>query len=224
MKKQVFAILLATLLILTTFAACGKKYLVYTDKDGVKHALLTDAEGNTMVNAFGQLVVGVTDKNGKLSKDVDGNYETRAVEFPSVVVNGSTYETPDFKLTVPERLWSVSETGLTKNDSEIRVEIGGAPQPETLEAQAEANENFIALLKSNGVAVESTSEYFNLQSGVEVLHYSLDIQSEDESLAGHREVFTFQCDDTMYTFSAIEPEAEKGSVNYIDLLNMIKFR
>ncbi len=224
MKKQIFAIVLVTVLIVGLFAACGKKYMVYTDEDGVAHALLTDTEGNTMVNDFGQLVAGVTDDRGKLVTDADGNYETRAVAFPSLVIYGSTYETPDFKLTVPERLWSVSESGLTKKDSEIRVEIGAAPEPTSLDEQAELNEQFIALLKKNGVEVNAESQRFRLQNGVEVLQYSVDINSETESLKEHREVFSFRCNETMYTFTAIEPEAERGTVSYIDLLNMIKFR
>lgn len=224
MKKQIFAIVLITVLIVGLFAACGKKYMVYTDEDGVAHALLTDAEGNTMVNDFGQLVAGVTDDSGKLVTDADGNYETRAVAFPSVVIYDSTYETPDFKLTVPERIWSVSEDGLAKKDSELRVEISAAPEPKSLDEQAKQNEQFITLLKENGVDIETETQRFRLQNGVEVLQYTLDIKNEDGSLNEHREIFSFQCDDTMYTFSATEPEAERGTVSYIDLLNMIKFR
>lgn len=109
--------MLATLLILMTFAACGKKYLVYTDQDGVEHPVLTDAEGNTMVNTFGQIVIGVTDSRGHLVTDENGENETRAIVFPSSISNKNVYEPPNFKWEVPEKIWYFDGNKLLKKDS-----------------------------------------------------------------------------------------------------------
>lgn len=224
MKKQVLAILLATLLILTTFAACGKKYLIYTDKDGVEHPVLTDAEGNTMVNEFGQIVVGVTDSHGNLVTDENGENETRAVVFPSVIAQNNVYETPDFKLTVPEGLWTVTESGLQKKGSEIQVEISAYQQPDNLEQQEQQNDSFLQYLQTHNMKVEATKETIALQNSISVLHYSVKHYDEEDNLTQGQEIYYFQRGDTIYAFVATEPADEIGTVRYVDILNMIKFR
>ncbi|MEG1845793.1 MAG: hypothetical protein RR239_02720, partial [Oscillospiraceae bacterium] len=72
MKKQVVAIILVMVLVITTFAACGKKYKMFTDKDGVKHPMVIDGEGNTVRNPDGNIAVYQTDKNGEVVTDKDG--------------------------------------------------------------------------------------------------------------------------------------------------------
>lgn len=226
MKKQVFAILLATLLILTTFAACGKKYLVYTDKDGVKHALLTDAEGNTMVNAFGQLVVGVTDKNGKLSKDADGNYETRAVEFPSSISNGNVYETANFKWEVPKNLWYFDENTLYKKDSEINIAISTVTDYENMNALEDGLDAQLASMISaaNGQLASEKSKWA-MVAGPNVLQYDYEIKDQDGNLGEKRvDIFFTATDGTIYRLLFVIPATEVDGVSVQDMVNMIKFR
>lgn len=226
MKKQVLAILLATLLILTTFAACGKKYLVYTDADGITHPVLTDAEGNTMLNEYGQIVVGVTEKNGKLVTDANGEYETRAILFPSSIANGNVFETPHFKMTVPEKQWYFEDTTLYKKDSEIRMDIIAMDDENTLTQQEESfDKQLPEMVAASEDRLSYTKESLTLQGGPTALRYRYTIKDESGSVQELREdILLATADGTVYRFLFIIPAAEADGVSVPDMLNMIKFR
>lgn len=224
MKKQVLAILLATLLILTTFAACGKKYLIYTDKDGVEHPVLTDAEGNTMVNEFGQIVVGVTDSRGHLVTDENGENETRAIAFPSEISYGSTYETPTFKLTLPEKLWYVDGNRLQKKNSEIYAEINAFEGKTLEEAQANNEENLENLKNAQNGKFTYEFENFTLTNGVSVHSFKAENRDDSGTITEYMEGYYFVSGEILYKFLVVIPAEEAGSVNFVDILNMIKFR
>lgn len=226
MKKQVLAIVLATLLILLTFAACGKKYLVYTDADGVTHAVLTDAEGNTMVNQFGQIVIGVTDSRGHLVTDENGENETRAIVFPSSIANGNLYETPNFKLEVPEDLWYFEENRLYKKDSEVYVDISIAVDSDSLaDLETKTDEQLEGMVSQANGQLTYTKSYFTITAGPDALRYVYDIKDQDGNLYQRREdIFFATADGTIYRFLCVAPAAEADSVSFVDVVNMIKFR
>lgn len=125
MKKQIIAI--ASIIIVTAviFTSCGTKYKTYVDDNGIPHVLVTDEEGNSMVNDNGQIIVAATDESGDLITDANGVTETRYAEFPSLVINDKTIETPHYKLTLPEN-WGF-KTGRTANlirtDSSVCMDI-----------------------------------------------------------------------------------------------------
>lgn len=226
MKKQVLAIMLATLLILMTFAACGKKYLVYTDQDGVEHPVLTDAEGNTMVNSFGQIVVGVTDSRGHLVTDENGENETRAIVFPSSISGKNVYETPNFKWEVPEKIWYFDGNKLLKKDSAVYADISIASDYETLAELEEAMDKQIDAIvsQSNGQITSEKSEGF-IEAGPRVLQYKYTINDQDGNLYEQRsDIFFATADGTIYRLLFVLPAAEADSVSYTDMVNMIKFR
>lgn len=224
MKKQVLAILLATLLILTTFAACGKKYLVYTDADGITHPVLTDAEGNTMLNEYGQIVVGVTEKNGKLVTDANGEYETRAILFPSSIANGNVFETPHFKMTVPEKQWYFEDTTLYKKDSECYASIDSF-ENRTLQQSIETEKKILQQLEEEmGEQIRYEIQDFSLSVGVTVHSILFDMLDENGALIEVRQAYYFEVKDTLYKFLFVAPAAEADAVDFADMLNMIKFR
>ncbi len=223
MKKQVLAIIFATLLILSTFAACGKKYLLYTDSDGVTHPVLTDTEGNTMVNKFGQIVVGVTDSRGRLVTEENGEYETRGVVFPSSISKGNLYETPDFKWEVPADLWYFEGNTLHKKDSEIYVDISITTDKKSLAEMEEDFDKQLAEIDQSGIDI--TKNRVQIAAGPMALYYTYDLKNENGELVQRREDVVFQvASGTIYRFLLVVPAAEAGSVSTQDLVNMIKFR
>lgn len=226
MKKQVLAILLATLLILTTFAACGKKYLIYTDKDGVEHPVLTDAEGNTMVNEFGQIVVGVTDSRGHLVTDENGENETRAIAFPSAIVKDNLYETANFKWEVPEKLWYFDGNTLHKKDSGVYVTVSTVTDYEDFAALEEGMDAQLEsmLSKANGQLTSEKSKWV-IDAGPNALQYDYEIKDQDGNLYEQRtDIFFSTADGTIYRLLCVTPAAEADSVSFTDMVNMIKFR
>lgn len=223
MKKQVLAIIFATLLILSTFAACGKKYLVYTDSDGITHPVLTDAEGNTMVNKFGQIIVGVTDSRGRLVTEENGEYETRGIVFPSSISKGSLYETPDFKWEVPADLWYFEGNTLYKKNSEIYLDISITKDKKSLAEMEDTFDKQLAEMDQSNIAI--TKNRVQIAAGPMALYYTYDLKNENGELVERREDVLFQVGSgTIYRLLLVEPAAEAGSISTEDLVNMIKFR
>ena len=226
MKKQVLAIMLATLLILTTFAACGKKYLVYTDQDGVEHPVLTDAEGNTMVNEYGQIVIGVTDARGHLVTDENGENETRAVVFPSSISGKNVYETPNFKWEVPEKIWYFDGDKLLKKDSAVYADISIASDYETLaELEEGMDKQLDAMVSQANGQITSEKSKWVIEAGPNALQYNYEIKDQDGNLHEQRtDIFFATADGTIYRLLFVLPATEADSVSFADLVNMIKFR
>lgn len=226
MKKQVLAIMLATLLILMTFAACGKKYLVYTDQDGVEHPVLTDAEGNTMVNEYGQIVIGVTDARGHLVTDENGENETRAVVFPSSISGKNVYETPNFKWEVPEKIWYFDGDKLLKKDSAVYADISIASDYETLaELEEGMDKQLEAMVSQANGQITSEKSKWVIEAGPNALQYNYEIKDQDGNLHEQRtDIFFATADGTIYRLLFVLPATEADSVSFADLVNMIKFR
>ncbi|MGN0570874.1 MAG: hypothetical protein ACI4K9_01685 [Candidatus Fimenecus sp.] len=116
MEKKMIAVICVLMLLISLLVSCGKKYPTITIK-GNEYVLATDEEGNTMLSDDGELVIYPTDSNGKPYKGENGEYETNFVDFPDKIVNGNIYETPQFKITMPEE-WTEGEEGYIKSGNE----------------------------------------------------------------------------------------------------------
>lgn len=123
MEKKIIAIALVLIVIATCFTAC-KKGEKYIDKDGYEHLLCLDEEGNTILNDEGKLVVYITEPDGKIREDEDGEPMTGYVAFPEQVIKGNTLETPDYKMTLSDE-WKLQEDGefVRKDNEKISIEI-----------------------------------------------------------------------------------------------------
>ena len=110
MQNKIIAVICVLLLLVTLFAACGKKVIIQ-GKNGQEYVAMTDEEGSTVLNESGEIVVYVTDDRGKYVTDANGERQTNAVTFPNMISDGKKLETVDFILQVPEG-WKADETGL----------------------------------------------------------------------------------------------------------------
>ena len=123
MEKKIIAIALVLVLMVTAFVGCtkGKKFV---DADGYEHLLCLDEEGNTVLNDEGKLVVYITEPDGKIREDDDGEPMTGLVAFPEQVIKGNTLETPDYKITLSDE-WELQENGkfVRKDNEKISIEI-----------------------------------------------------------------------------------------------------
>ena len=101
MQNKIIAVICVMLMLVTLFAACGKKVIIQ-GKNGQEYVAMTDEEGNTVLNQSGEIVVYVTDDRGKYVTDANGERQTNAVTFPDVAIGKDKIETADYVLTVPE--------------------------------------------------------------------------------------------------------------------------
>ncbi len=135
MEKKIIAIVVALVVVVTAVIVAvvisnnQREYIV--DDDGIAHWIYKNEEGSTVLNDKGDIVVYAVDRNGKRQKDENGEYVTAAIDFPEIVTNGNTLETPYYKLTMPKD-WELHEKGiftLKKNDN-VSVEVDVLPVEE----------------------------------------------------------------------------------------------
>lgn len=159
MQNKIIAVICVLLLLVTLFAACGKKVII-EGKNGQEYIAVTDDEGNTVLNNAGDIIVYVTDENGKYVKDANGERQTNAVTFPDQVRGEHAIATPQYRLTMPED-WTLGEDGkFTQNKNEnITFEIG-----EVVPLNAERTINTYLTTQINGMEYlkSSSEDYKNL--------------------------------------------------------------
>lgn len=165
MEKKIIAAVSVVILLVSVLAACAKKPPVIVTKEGMTFPLMTDSEGNTMVNKHGDLVVMVTGDDGKPIKNADGEYETAAVTFPDIIVGKLTVETSDFIMNYPKN-WVVNEDGSAHrkgvDDESVTIDkLGPMKEGETFDSfyakQVELGKTIGEQLKKDGQTTEYNS-------------------------------------------------------------------
>ena len=107
MKKYIAAILV-TFIILSSFAACATKpkdIEEATNAAGETFAALTQADGGVARDEAGNLLLAVTDENGRAVTDENGETLTNAVALDHALVVGNRIECNTFAITIPDG-WS----------------------------------------------------------------------------------------------------------------------
>lgn len=166
MEKKIIAVACVLVILAVTLAACGSKYLVVENDDGMEYAAVTDEEGKTVVNEQGDIVVYVTDVDGDLVTDTNGEPQTNSITIPSVIADGDTVETADYTLTMPDG-WTANSNGrFTRDDNEnvyLQITNFGELEDQTLDTYvASMQENINALLAQTQQEYPSASvEYSN---------------------------------------------------------------
>lgn len=197
MEKRIIAVICVLMLLISLFAACGKAPTIKL-KEGVEYPLVTDEEGNTVVDENGDILVYVTDAHGKYVKDENGNRQTNAVTFPDAIVTDNKVETADYVLLVPEG-WTADDAGkLVKDNTEnaiISIDItnlGELRVGETLTSyiaqQQVLIEGLVAEMREKGATVsyDITSTQFQ---GYEAANIVLTAQSEEIGVCCYKMIY-----------------------------------
>ena len=91
MSKKIIALSLALMLIVTCFVACGKKYET-TKINGEEVILVTDENGNPIINEKNEVVVLVTDRAGEVLTYANGEDQTRYISLQNALeIKGVAY-------------------------------------------------------------------------------------------------------------------------------------
>ncbi len=115
MSKKIIAILLVFTLVITCFVACQKQKLDTVTVNGEEVALVTDDEGNTIVNDDNQVAVLVTDFDGEIVEYENGEPQTRWVEVGNGFVGDDYVMGRNYKFSIIEG-WSASSSGKVVKD------------------------------------------------------------------------------------------------------------
>ena len=106
--KKYFALIIAIMVILTCFTACKPKIkdgALVTNQAGENFAAVTKAGGGVIVDDAGNLVVLVTDEDGRNVKGDNGEYATNKVALEHALVIGNRVECEKYAITIPDG-WS----------------------------------------------------------------------------------------------------------------------
>lgn len=106
--KKYFALIIAIMVILTCFTACKPKIkdgALVTNQAGENFAAVTKAGGGVVVDDAGNLVVLVTDEDGRNVKGDNGEYATNKVALEHALVIGNRVECEKYAITIPDG-WS----------------------------------------------------------------------------------------------------------------------
>ena len=105
--KKISVILICAVLALTCLTACKAKLKngAVLSGGGFDYAAVTNEDGGIQRDEAGNLIVLVTDGNGKNVKDKNGGYATQAVALRGALVVGNRIECPDYSLNIPKG-WS----------------------------------------------------------------------------------------------------------------------
>lgn len=91
MSKKIIALSLAILLIVTCFVACGKKYET-TKINGEEVILVTDENGQPVINDKNELIALVTDRAGEVLTYANGEDQTRYIGLENALeIEGVAY-------------------------------------------------------------------------------------------------------------------------------------
>ena len=99
MNKKILAVALAILFIATAFTACKTK-LDMTEINGTEYPLLTDKNGETIINEENQVAVIVTDREGEVITYENGEEQTRWLQLEGDYVTDSQVQGKLYKLNV----------------------------------------------------------------------------------------------------------------------------
>ncbi|MBQ3045640.1 MAG: hypothetical protein IJO03_00910 [Clostridia bacterium] len=108
--KKYFALILCALTVLTCFTACAPKAELV---DG--YAAVTKEDGGVIRDQAGNIIVHVTDENGRQVEGEDGEYVTTPIALEHPIVVGRRIEAPDYAINIPDG-WSDK---LTEADLDI---------------------------------------------------------------------------------------------------------
>lgn len=119
--KKIFALIICAIVVLTCFTACKPKADLI---DG--YAAVTKEDGGVIRDQAGNIIVHVTDANGRQVEGEDGEYVTTPIALEHAIVVGKRVEAPLYSLNIPDG-WSDklthSDLDITKDGTKDNIRL-----------------------------------------------------------------------------------------------------
>ncbi len=150
MNKKILAVALALLFVVTAFTACKSK-LDMTEINGNEYPLMTDKDGNTIVNQENQVAVLVTDRDGEVLTYADGEDQTYWLQLDGDYVTDDMVQGKLYKFGVPKG-WTGNRYGrVVKDKTDDKCYIKFTQHTELKEE--ETIETYLETIDSNNEAI-----------------------------------------------------------------------
>ncbi len=122
MNKKILAVALALLFIVTAFTACKSK-LDMTEINGNEYPLVTDKDGETVVNQENQVAVLVTDREGEVITYENGEDQTYWLQLDGDYVSDDMIQGKLYRFGIPKG-WTGNKYGrIEKNKTDGKCYI-----------------------------------------------------------------------------------------------------
>lgn len=230
MNKKSCMALLCFFCILASFTACAKRSpygKVIVDSKGMEHIIMTDANGVTVCDKFGELVEVVTDsgnkkpiaaptENGTLAEGQSGEYQTQSITFPDVVENGDVLEEQYYSVRVPDGWENVGKGRIILRHKATGAQVSVYPDMTgTVDSKLEQ-------MDRDRAALSTDLEY----SQVETTVCGFKAVCCDQKIGEiHRLTYVFMTDRDMLTEIACTVKLENESaVDFDAVLSAIQFK
>ncbi len=228
MSKKIIALALVLVLVATVFTACGEKYRVEKIA-GNEHAVMTDEEGNVVIDPDKGVQAIVTDRDGEIVTYENKEPQTYWVSIPNYFVADGVYHSSIYTMKTIDG-WDMLDSGIMeKKDSEgkctikcsavIEKDYEEASLLDWLVLRDKRNAEAKPLYEEKGYKVTVEKKEVTV-SGTAMVHYKEVIYNPDGSLANYSETLYFQLGS--YDKYSIQYSSQEG-VGYNDKFDFIDF-
>ena len=180
---------------------------IATDSSGNKYSVVVDVNGFLSLGDRDSLAVCTTDENGNPGKNSDGEFVTRAEDFPDTLVVDNEIHTRFFRMPVPEGWTNIS-------DEIVKLSSGAA--------SLTINDRGITPVK------ECTEEIKNIMSAIgEGKEEKAELQFADAvklTYENRISVYIFEAEGRTYFIRVTADEKLFEEINFEEIINTIKFR
>ena len=158
MSKKIIAISLALVVMLTCFTACKKKRET-TKINGSDYIVVTDKNGNPIINEKNEVVVVVTDREGEVLTYENGEDQTRNLQLKEPLESDGVIHGSNYRFTKLSGWESYGNTRICKEKTDNKcyyqfVKIKELDEEITIESYLETvdgqNEQIIPALEADG--------------------------------------------------------------------------
>lgn len=214
MAKKFIAAHAVLIFLLLLLCACGaeggeKQPLAKTavDSSGKKYSVIVDTDGFLTLGEKDLLAVCVEDENGNPGKNADGEFVTRAEEFPRTLVADGEIHTKFFRIKIPEGWTNKSDEIVRLVSDEATLTVNERDGYTVKECKKEIK----SLLSVLGEGKEEKTA-LPFSDSVKITY--------DDKLA----VYIFEAEGRVYFVKVAAEEKLSDAKEYEEIINTIKFR
>lgn len=162
--KKYLAIIICAVIILGCFASCAQKAELIDDYPAV-----TEKDGGVIRDEAGNIIVYVTDINGKIEKDENGEKATTPIAIQHPIVVGRRVEGPTYALNIPDG-WSDKLTSadldIIRDGTKDNIRLSYLKDATSLSETLEQRKSLIDLTKVQYPTAETGNKTVNITDDI----------------------------------------------------------
>ena len=228
--KKYLAIIISAVLILCCFTACKP------DTYGGVPAL-TKKDGGAVRDEAGNVIIYVTDANGRYERDENGERATTPLALERPIVIGRQIEGPTYSITIPDG-WSdkltASDLDIIRDGTKDNIRLSYLKEATSLSETLEQRMSVINIAKTNFPSAETGNKSITIGDGIKATYTYVWVEDtgvrEDDGkgnltvISSFVGLIVFEYAGDIYSCSLISNNNMNEDIDEItDILNTIEF-